>query len=216
MGKVKVSAFSVSLDGFCAGPGQDMEHPLGVRGEELHAWFLRTEAFKRIHGQTGGAEGVDNDIAAHTFDNLGAWIIGRNMFGPVRGPWTGNSWQGWWGDDPPYHTPVYVLTHYAHSPLTMKGGTIFYFVTDGPEAALELAQEAAGDKDIRLGGGASVLRQYLSAGKIDEMHLAIAPIVLGQGENLFAGIDLPALGFVPSRTVFGEMAMHVFLRKTPS
>ena len=213
MSKVKVAAFSISLDGFGAGPRQDLNNPLGVRGVELHGWFRDTEIFSRIHGQGGGTQGVDNGIAVQSFENIGAWILGRNMFGPVRGPWDGDSWKGWWGGNPPYHTPVFVLTHHARSPLTMEGGTTFYFVTDGPEAALKRAREAAKDKDVRIGGGVSVIRQYLIADQIDEMHLALAPVLLGQGEHLMSGIDLSKLGFTLVRTISGEKATHFLIRK---
>lgn len=170
MGKVRVAAFSISLDGFGAGPRQDLNNPLGVRGLELHRWFFDTETFKKMHGQDGGHRGIDNDFALKSFENIGAWVLGRNMFGPVRGPWEGDSWKGWWGDNPPYHVPVFVLTHYARPPLRMEGGTTFHFVTDGPESALKKAQEAANGKDVRIGGGVSTIRQYLAADKIDEMH----------------------------------------------
>jgi len=213
MSKVRVAAFSISLDGFGAGPRQDLNNPLGVRGVELHGWFRDTEIFSRIHGQGGGTQGVDNGIAVQSFENIGAWILGRNMFGPVRGPWDGDSWKGWWGGNPPYHTPVFVLTHHARSPLTMEGGTTFYFVTDGPEAALKRAREAAKDKDVRIGGGVSVIRQYLIADQIDEMHLALAPVLLGQGEHLMSGIDLSKLGFTLVRTISGEKATHFLIRK---
>jgi dihydrofolate reductase len=218
MSKVKVAAFSVSLDGFGAGPRQDLQNPLGVRGTELHSWFFHTEIFTKMHAQTGGTAGIDNDAAAQSFDNVGAWILGRNMFGPVRGPWvsdpsTGDSWNGWWGDNPPYHTPVFVLTHHARPPLAMAGGTTFHFVTDGLESALQQAKEAAQGKDVRIGGGVSVIRQYLLADQIDEMHLAMSPVLLGEGENLFAGINLPKLGFIPYKTVAGENATHVFMNK---
>src|SRR5438552_1722628 len=181
MSKVKVSAFSVSLDGFGAGLGQNLENPIGVRGFELMGWFMKTKVFREIHGETPGVAGVDNDFAARSFENVGAWILGRNMFGPIRGPWKDDSWKGWWGDTPPYHVPVFVLTHHARAPLEMKGGTTFYFVTDGIESALKKAQEAAQGKDVRIGGGVSTIRQYLTAGKIDEMHLAVSPVVLGEG-----------------------------------
>ncbi len=213
MSKVRVAAFSISLDGFGAGPGQDLNNPLGIRGFELHAWLQSTEVFKKMHGQGGGTHGIDNDFAVQSFENVGTWILGRNMFGPVRGPSKDDSWRGWWGDNPPYHTPVFVLTHYARSPLTMEGGTTFNFVTDGPESALKKAKEAAKGKDIRIGGGVSVIRQYLTAGQIDEMHLAISPVLLGEGEHLFYGINLPHLGFAPARTVFGENATHVLINK---
>src|SRR5689334_4733986 len=174
MSKVKVSAFSVSLDGFGAGPRQDLQNPLGVRGFELHAWFQKTEVFQKMHGQGDGSRGIDNDFAAQSFNNVGAWILGRNMFGPVRGPWIDDSWKGWWGDTPPYHTPVFVLTHYTRAPLKMQGGTTFYFVTDGAESALHKAKDAANGQDVRIGGGVSTIRQYLTSGQIDEMHLAFS------------------------------------------
>ena len=213
MSKVRVAAFSISIDGFGAGPRQDLQNPLGVRGHELHQWFRPTDVFKKMTGQGGGTTGIDNDMAARSFENVGAWILGRNMFGPVRGPWLDDSWKGWWGANPPYHVPTFVLTHHARAPLVLEGGTTFYFVTDGAESALKQAKEAAGGKDVRIGGGVSVLRQYLAAGQIDEMHLALSPILLGEGENLFVGLDLPRLGFVPSRTVAGENATHVFIQK---
>jgi dihydrofolate reductase len=213
MSKVRVAAFSVSLDGFGAGPRQDMQNPLGVRGLELHTWFLQTEAFNKMHGQSGGKRGMDDDVAAQSFENIGAWILGRNMFGPVRGPWKDESWKGWWGANPPYHTPVFVLTHYARAPLVMEGGTTFHFVTDGIESTLKQAKEAAGEKDVRIGGGVSTIRQYLAAGLIDEMHLAFAPVLLGEGENLFSGMNLQALGLTPRKTVMGENAMHIFMGK---
>jgi len=215
MSKVRITAFSVSIDGFGAGPRQDLQNPLGVRGTELHNWFFHTEIFKKMHGEGQGTKSIDNDMAAQSFENVGAWILGRNMFGPVRGPWatTGEPWNGWWGENPPYHTPVFVLTHHARGPLAMAGGTTFHFVTDGAESALEQAKAAANGKDVRIGGGVSVLRQYLSAGKVDEVHLAMSPVLLGEGENLFAGINLHQLGFTSVRTVAGENATHVFMKK---
>jgi len=213
MSKVRVAAFSISIDGFGAGPRQDLQNPLGVRGFELHAWFQHTEEFKKMQGQSGGSQGVDNKFARQSFEGVGAWILGRNMFGPVRGPWKDDSWKGWWGDIPPYHTPVFVLTHHARSPLAMEGGTTFYFATDGLESALQKAKEAAKGKDVRIGGGVSVIRQYLVAGQIDEMHLAVSPVLLGEGEHLFSGINLPQLGFAPFRTVPGENATHAFIEK---
>jgi dihydrofolate reductase len=213
MSKARVAAFSVSIDGFGAGPRQDLQNPLGVRGLELHAWFFETEIFKKMHGQGGGAKGVDNDIAGQSFENVGAWILGRNMFGPVRGPWKDDSWKGWWGDNPPYHTPVFVLTHHSRPPLTMEGGTTFHFVTEALESALKKAKEAARGKDVRIGGGVSTIRQYLIAGQIDEMHLALSPVLLGEGEHLFSGINLRQLGFTPSRIVPGENTTHVFIEK---
>jgi dihydrofolate reductase len=213
MSKVKVAAFSISIDGFGAGPRQDVQNPLGVRGLEMHAWFQQTEAFKKAHGQSGGRKGVDSDIAAESFENIGAWVMGRNMFGPVRGAWKDDSWKGWWGDNPPFHTPVFVVTHHARPALAMEGGNTFYFVTDGLESALRKAKEAAKGKDVRVGGGVSVVRQYLVAGLIDEMHLAVAPVLLGEGEHLFSGINLAQLGYAPFRTVCGENATHVFIKK---
>jgi len=213
MSKVKVTAFSISIDGFGAGPRQDISNPLGVRGLELHTWFQQTEVFRKIHGQSGGSKGTDNDLAAQSFENVGAWIMGRNMFGPVRGPWKDDSWKGWWGKNPPFHVPVFVLTHHARSPLRMEGGTTFYFITDGLESALKKAKEAAKSMDVRIGGGVSVLRQYLLVGAIDEMHLAVSPVLLGEGEQLFSGIDLPKLGFTVVRTVAGENATHAFVKR---
>jgi dihydrofolate reductase len=213
MSKVRVAAFSISIDGFGAGPRQDLNNPLGVRGHELHSWFRPTEVFKQMQGQAGGTRGVDNDFARQSFENIGAWILGRNMFGPIRGPWPDDSWKGWWGDEPPYHTPVFVLTHHPRAPLTMKGGTTFYFVTDGADSALQQAKAAAKEKDVRIGGGVSVIRQYLAAGQIDEMHLAQSPVLLGEGENLFSGINLANLGFSPVRTVHSDQATHIVLQR---
>lgn len=213
MSKVRVASFAVSLDGFGAGPRQDLQNPLGVRGLELHGWVFGTEEFRKTHGQTGGALGVDNDFVAQSFDNLGAWILGRNMFGPVRGDWKDDSWKGWWGDNPPYHVPVFVLTHHARAPLVMEGGTTFYFVTDGTRSALQQAKDAAGGKDVRIGGGVSTVRQYLTAGQIDEIHLVVSPVFLGEGEHLFTGIDLAKLGFTSVKTVAGENATHVVVKK---
>ena len=204
MNKVKIVAFSVSLDGFGAGPRQDLQNPLGVRGEGLHSWFVDTDVFKKMNDQGEGLQGIDNDFAAQSMDNIGAWILGRNMFGPVRGPWKDESWKGWWGDNPPYHTPVFVLTHHARSPLTMEGGTTFYFVTDGIESALKKAKAAAKDKDVRIGGGVATIRQYLTAGQIDEIHLVMSPMFLGEGEHLFAGLNLHARGLTSIKTVASE------------
>jgi dihydrofolate reductase len=182
---------------------------------ELHGWFFTTDAFKKMHGQGEGTKGIDNDVAEQSFVNVGAWILGRNMFGPVRGPWNdraGESWKGWWGENPPYHTPVFVLTHHPRPELAMEGGTTFHFVTDGAESALNKAREAAEGKDVRIGGGVSTIRQYLTAGQIDEMHLAVSPVLLGDGEHLFSGINLSKLGFAPYKTLAGENATHVFVR----
>jgi dihydrofolate reductase len=219
MSKVRVACFSISIDGYGAGVRQDLQNPLGVRGTELHGWFFPTDTFQKVHGQGGGTTGIDNDMAARSFENVGAWILGRNMFGPVRGDWAtaGEPWNGWWGENPPYHTPVFVLTHHARHALTMEGGTTFHFVTDGLESALRQAKVAAQSQgkemDVRIGGGVSVLRQYLLAGQIDELHLAVSPVLLGEGEHLFAGINLHQLGFTAVRTVAGENATHVFLKK---
>jgi dihydrofolate reductase len=213
MSKVKVAAFSVSLDGYGAGLDQRKEEPLGKRGEELHEWIFPTRMFQKMGRKEGGTEGIDNDFAERSFDNVGAWIMGRNMFGPIRGAWPNDEWRGWWGENPPYHVPVYVLTHHTRKSVTMTGGTTFHFITDGIESALDKARNAANGKDIRIGGGVSTIRQYLQAGYINEMHLAIAPVFLGSGEHLFAGIDLPQLGFTETQTVYGKGAMHVLIRK---
>lgn len=214
MSKVKVKAFSVSLDGFGAGPDQSLELPLGVGGEDLHTWIIMTKMFQHMGGKEEGTTGVDNDIAEQSMENLGAWIMGRNMFGPVRGPWPDNEWQGWWGKKPPYHVPVFVLTHHARAPLEMEGGTTFHFITGGIHSAMEAAKKAANGKDIRIGGGASTIRQCLQAGYIDEMQLTFAPVLLGSGEHLFSGMDLPALGFNQIQHIMGENAMHVILKKS--
>ena len=214
MSRLVVRSFGVSLDGFGAGPSQSEEHPLGVDGQDIMQWFFPTRVFQRMHGASeNGETGVDNRIAEKGFDNIGAWIMGRNMFGPVRGPWPDDSWQGWWGDEPPYHCDVFVLTHHARKPLAMKGGTTFHFVTEGPRAALELARKAASGKDVRVGGGAATIRQYLQERLVDEAHFAMRPVILGRGEPLFAGLDLRALGYQIAETVNGERATHVFLRR---
>ena len=213
MSKLRVLSFAISIDGYAAGPGQDLHNPLGVRGPELMEWFFHTRLWRKMHGHDDGETGVDNAMAEQGFAGIGAWILGRNMFGPIRGPWPDDSWKGWWGEEPPYHTPVFVLTHHARPPLRMAGGTEFRFVTDGIEAALQQAKDAAGDRDIRLGGGVSTIRQYLRAALIDELHLAMRPVLLGAGEALLTGIDLPALGYECVEHVAGARAMHVFLRK---
>ncbi len=213
MSKLRVLAFAVSLDGFGAGPGQDLEHPLGVRGEELMQWFFPTRAFQRMHGGGDGETGIDNGYAERGFDNIGAWILGRNMFGPVRGPWPDDSWRGWWGEEPPYRVPVFVLTHHPRAPLEMAGGTTFHFVTGGIHEALERAREAAAGHDIRLGGGAATVREYLRAGLVDDLHLALRPLLMGRGEALFAGLDLDALGYECTGMQPGERAVHMTLRK---
>jgi dihydrofolate reductase len=216
MSKVVVQSIGVSLDGFAAGPDQSLEHPLGTTGPELMEWFFPTKTFIDMHGSGGGGEtGVDNDFAARSMEGKGAWILGRNMFGPVRGPWPDESWKGWWGDEPSYHVPTFVLTHYAREPIEMKGGTTFHFVTDGIESALEQARAVAGGKDIRIGGGPSTIRQYLGAGLIDEMHLALRPILLGKGEPLFAGLNLRDLGYHVDKMVPGERAVHLTISLRP-
>jgi dihydrofolate reductase len=213
MSKVRVQSFAISIDGYGAGPNQDLQNPLGVNGPDLMESFFHTRVWRRMHGHTDGETGVDNEMAELAFANIGAWILGRNMFGPVRGPWPDESWKGWWGDEPPYHTPVFVLTHHARPPLTMAGSTEFRFVTEGIHAALDQARTAAGARDVRVGGGVSTIRQYLRGGLIDTLHLAIRPVLLGAGEHLLHGIDLRALGYECEKSVAGERATHVFLRK---
>lgn len=213
MPKLKVQCFSISIDGYGAGPNQSLQNPLGVRAAEMMNWFFPTRIFQKMHGQGEGETGIDNGIAEQGLEGIGAWILGRNMFGPVRGPWPDDSWKGWWGDEPPYHTPVFVLTHHPRAPRKMVGGTEFRFITEGIHAALEQAFAAAGGRDVRLGGGVATIRQYLSAGLIDELHLAISPVLLGSGEQLFNGLDMSALGYECEKQVAGERATHVFLRK---
>jgi dihydrofolate reductase len=216
MSKLRVHSFGMSLDGYGAGPNQSLENPLGVGGLALHEWAFKTRTFHAIHGKDGGQTGVDDDFVARGFDNIGAWIIGRNMFGPVRGPWPDDTWKGWWGEDPPYHTPVFVLTHHARPSLTMSGGTRFHFVTHGIAHAFALASEAADGKDIRLGGGVATIREYLRAGLVDEMHLAYAPVLLGTGECLLGGLDLPALGYHVNQQVTTAVSLHVTIAKEKS
>ena len=214
MARLRVLSFSLSLDGFGAGAQQGLAHPLGKRGEEIMAWAFPTATFRaKVFGLEGGETGVDEGFAARGFENLGAWILGRNMFGPIRGPWPNDEWKGWWGEEPPYHVPVFVLTHHPRPPLVMKGGTTFHFVTDGIHAALERAREAAGGKDVRVGGGVATLREYFQAGLIDDAHFAVGPVLLGTGENLFAGLDLHALGYAVDAPVAGERATHMVVRK---
>ncbi|HET6316426.1 MAG TPA: dihydrofolate reductase family protein [Chloroflexota bacterium] len=213
MSRLRVNSFAISIDGYGAGPDQSLEHPLGVGGMALHEWVLATRTFRQMFGQDGGSTGVDDDFARRGFDNVGAWILGRNMFGPVRGPWPDESWKGWWGANPPYHVPVFVLTHHPRASIEMEGGTTFHFVTDGIHAALERARQAAQGKDVRLGGGVATIRQYLNAGLVDEMHLAIAPKLLGRGEALLAGIDLKALGYRCAEHVGTPHATHVVLTR---
>jgi len=212
-GRLRVHCFTVSLDGFGAGPAQSLESPLGVGGESLHRWLVSTRTFKQMFGQEGGTTGVDDEFAARGIRNLGAWILGRNMFGPVRGPWTDDTWKGWWGDNPPYHVPVFVLTHHARPPLTMAGGTTFHFVTEGIHVALRRAREAANGRDVRVGGGAATIRQYLQEGLIDELHFAISPVLLGSGESLLGGINALQLGYSCAEHVATPDATHIVLRK---
>jgi dihydrofolate reductase len=211
--KLRVQCFGVSLDGYGAGPDQSVQNPLGVGGLEMMQWMFPTRMFQKMYGKGEGETGVDNSMAEAGFENLGAWILGRNMFGPVRGPWPDESWRGWWGEEPPYHVPVFVLTHHARKPLEMKGGTTFHFVTDGIQSALEQASAAARGKDVRLGGGVASVRQYLRARLVDELHLALRPVLLGSGEHLLRDINLRELGYECARHVAGERALHVFLRK---
>jgi len=213
MSKVRVHCFCISLDGYGAGPHQSLDNPLGVVGEALHGWFVATRAFNELFGRPGGNTGPDNDFAARGTENIGAWILGRNMFGPIRGDWPDDAWKGWWGEEPPYHSDVYVLTHHPRAPLAMKGGTTFHFVTDGIHAALERARKSAGDRDVRVGGGAATIRQYLQARLIDEMHFAISPVLLGSGEPLLSGLDLLALGYQCTKHVNTPGATHVVLTK---
>jgi dihydrofolate reductase len=214
MSKLRVASFAVSLDGYGAGPEQSEQSPLGKNGEELHQWVFPTRTFQTMHGTPGqGTTGIDDDFARRGFENVGAWILGRNMFGPVRGPWPDHQWRGWWGENPPYHVPAFVLTHHARPPLEMEGGTTFHFVTGGIEEALRRAREAAGASDIRLGGGVDTIRQYLRAGLVDELHLAVAPVLLGAGENLFEGLDLRAMGYRVKEHVPSAAATHVVLRR---
>ena len=214
MSKVRVAGFSVSIDGFGAGIEQSLNDPLGKRGMELFQWFFRTRTFCEMHGKGGGVTGLDDDFAHRAMDNFGAFILGRNMFGPVRGPWPDDSWKGWWGENPPYHTPTFVLTHYKREPIVMEGGTTFYFVTGGIKEALERAKKAAGDKDVKIGGGVSTVRQYLQAGLIDSLQLALSPVVLGHGEALFAGLDLHTMGFSVTERRSSEYATHLVLEKS--
>lgn len=213
MARLRVNSFSVSIDGYGAGPKQDLEHPLGVGGTQLHEWQFATRTFRQMVGGDGGSTGVDDRFVVGGNERIGAWILGRNMFGPIRGAWPDDNWRGWWGDEPPYRTPVFVLTHHPRPSLPMKGGTMFHFVTGGADEALRRATEAAGDLDVRLGGGPATIRQYLRARWIDELHLALAPVLLGSGEPLLAGLDLPALGYQCTQYVPGEKAAHLVLAK---
>ncbi|PDT15517.1 deaminase [Rhizobium sp. J15] len=213
MSKVRVAGFSVSVDGFGAGPEQSLNDPLGKRGPEMFQWFFHTRTFRAMMGKDDGSTGVDEDYASGAMANFGAFILGRNMFGPIRGEWPDDAWKGWWGANPPYHAPTYILTHYPREPIVMEGGTTFHFVTSGIHEALDKARAAAGGKDVKIGGGVATVRQYLQAGLIDELHFALSPVVLGQGEAMFAGIDLPALGFSVRQHVASEKATHIVLAK---
>lgn len=208
-GKVRVSSYAVSIDGFGAGTDQSLQNPLGVGGEDLHEWFFPTATFQKMYGKGHGEAGVDEGFARRGMEGIGAWILGRNMFAHSRGPWPDDGWKGWWGEEPPYRCPVFVLTHHPRPPLVMKGGTVFHFVTDGAAAALERAREAAGDLDVRIGGGAETIRQYLRDGALDELHIAVSPILLGAGEPFWQGLDLPALGYELSERTAGERATHL-------
>lgn len=214
MSRLVVRCFSISVDGYGAGPEQSQQDPLGKGGMALHGWVFKTKTFQAMHGAGGGeADSVDESFAAQGFDNLGAWILGRNMFGPVRGPWPDDEWKGWWGDEPPYHCPVFVLTNYHRPDLSMAGGTTFHFVTDGLEAAISRAKAAAGRKDVRLGGGVATLREGFRGRHIDEAHFAVSPVLLGQGEAVFADLDLPALGYTVTQRVAGEGAEHITITR---
>jgi dihydrofolate reductase len=213
MGKVRVAGFGVSIDGFGAGPSQSLENPLGKRGPELFQWYFPTRSFRQMHGESGGETGPDDEFGRRAMEGFGAFILGRNMFGRAGDDWGGPDWKGWWGDNPPYHAPTFVLTHHARAPIAMEGGTTFHFVTDGIEAALAQAKAAAGVLDVKIGGGVSTVRQYLLSGAIDELHLAQSPVVLGQGESLFAGVDLPGLGFRVTEKVPTEQATHIVLAR---
>jgi dihydrofolate reductase len=213
MTKVKVAGFGVSLDGFAAGAAQSLESPLGLRGPELFQWFFPTRTFRQMQGKEDGETGLDDEFARRAMDGFGAFILGRNMFGPIRGEWPDDEWKGWWGDNPPYHAPTFVLTHYPRPSIEMLGGTTFHFVTEGIEAALQRAREAAGAKDIKIGGGTETVRQYIQAGHVDEIHLALAPVVLGQGEPLFNGLDFHALGYRTVEHVPTDRATHIVLAK---
>ena len=213
MTRFRVNAFGISMDGFGAGAEQSLDNPMGVGGLAMHGWAFETKTFRAMHGGEGGGTGVDEEFAARSFENVGAWILGRNMFGPVRGSWGDESWKGWWGDEPPYHVPVFVLTHYERPPLEMKGGTTFYFVTEGIEEAAKRAAAAAGEQDVRIGGGVSTIQQYLKAGVIDEMHLVVSPVLLGAGEKFFGNLDLVKVGFRVTRQVMSERVMHVVMER---
>ncbi len=213
MSQLRVACFSISIDGFGAGPNQSLENPIGEGGMQLHEWFLPTRTFQQMLGIGDGTTGVDEDFAARGVRNIGAWILGRNMFDPNRGDWPDRNWKGWWGNNPPYHTPVFVLTHHPREPIAMEGGTTFYFVTEGIASALQCAKDAAKGLDVRIGGGVETIRQYLRAGLIDELHIAISPVLLGRGEHLFTGIDLPALGYYCAEQTGAPKATHMIIKK---
>lgn len=213
MGRVRVAGFSLSLDGFGAGPEQSLENPLGQRGPEMFTWFFGTRTFRAMTGRDGGSDGVDEAFAHRSMDGFGAFILGRNMFGPIRGDWPDDAWKGWWGDNPPYHAPTFILTHHPRAPIVMEGGTTFHFVTEGIEVALERARAAAGSADVKIGGGVATVRQYLQAGLVDEMHVALSPVLLGRGEALFAGLDLSALGYRVTDSTPSELATHLVIKR---
>lgn len=213
MGRVRVAGFSLSLDGFGAGPEQSLDNPLGQRGPEMFNWFFGTKTFRAMTGRDGGSDGVDEAFAHRSMDGFGAFILGRNMFGPIRGDWPDDVWKGWWGDNPPYHAPTFILTHHPRAPIVMEGGTTFHFVTEGIEVALERAREAAGDADVKIGGGVATVRQYLQAGLVDEMHVALSPVLLGRGEALFSGLDLSALGYRVTESTPSELATHIVIKR---
>lgn len=213
MGKVRVAGFTVSIDGYGAGPEQSLADPLGKGGRELHQWMFGTRMFHDMIGKPGGETGIDNDYAQRSMAGFGAFILGRNMFGPIRGDWPDDAWKGWWGDDPPYHAPTYILTHHPRESIVMEGGTVFHFVSDGIDSALRQARATAGDLDVKIGGGVSTVRQFLQAGAVDEMHYVVSPVVLGQGEAMFTGIDLPAMGYRVTEQVTTPKAMHVVMSR---
>jgi dihydrofolate reductase len=210
---LRVHGFAISIDGYGAGPNQSLGDPLGVGGRALHNWAFATRTFQKMFGSDGGTTGIDDEFAARGFNNIGAWILGRNMFGPIRGAWPDENWKGWWGDNPPYPTQVFVLTHHPRKSFTMEGDTTFHFVTSGIHEALKRAQEAAKGQDVRLGGGVATIQQYLRAGLVDEMHVAIAPVLLGSGEALFSEIDALKLGYECTEHVTTPNATHVVLTK---